>query len=218
MIRPSLLAGAFWLCLALVLLDVARRLATGVPAMLDAMQLPFVVLALGAAGLKVKWGKDGFEVSSESKERAKQRLSAAEKKRGDSPKNANGSKIIEELSRHKMARILWVDDHAENNVEELQVLTELGFNVTAVPSTAAATLILKDGAIDLVISDMDRDGVRDEGVSFVSALRKENITVPVVIYRGQQDELSDKARAAGALDVVVSPSDLLRAIRKVVGG
>ena len=214
MIRPSLLLGAFWFCLAIVVLDVGRRFADGAPAILDAIQIPFIVLALGAAGLKVKWNKDGFELSPESKARAKRSLVAAEKKRGVQSTESDAKEVVEAMSRHKPSRILWVDDHAENNTEELKLLTELQFSVTALPSTAAALSMLDNGSFNFVISDMERDDVLDEGVTFVSAMRAKGLSIPVVIYRGRHDALSDKARAAGATDVVVNPRDLLLAIQK----
>jgi CheY-like chemotaxis protein len=212
-VNPFLLRTAFWFCVALVTLSVGCHLQAGEPEVLAAIQVPFMALALGAAGLTIKVGKDGLEINAASEARAAASILAAESKKNLPPSSESDMRrMIRRLSRPRRVRVLWVDDQPENNIDEMRALMELGFSITAVPSTEAARAILFGGLADVVISDMDRNGKRDAGVQFADDVRASGSSVPIVIYRGRQDELSAKALAAGARKVTTTPRELLVAL------
>jgi CheY-like chemotaxis protein len=81
-------------------------------------------------------------------------------------------------------RILWVDDHPENNTLEAYSLSGLGATVTPVLSTDEAHEELRRSGCDLVISDMRREDVHDAGLRFLRDLRRTRNDVPVAFYVG----------------------------------
>lgn len=214
----SLLNVAFWSCIGLVIASVWLHVQNGDQELLATIQVPFMVLALGAAGLTVKFGKDGLEISSKSEARATANVRAAESKRNAPPSSDKEvHRLIRRLARTRHARILWVDDHPENNVEEMLVLVDLGLNVTAVPSTEAALAILQGGVVDLVLSDMERDGDSAAGLQLATRMKELGSAVPMVIYRGQQDDLSARALGVGVRNVVTSPRELFANVASALG-
>ncbi len=56
------------------------------------------------------------------------------------------------------AKILWVDDEPWNNARVVGILADLGISVTQVTSTKAAIAMMENSAMDLIISDIGREG------------------------------------------------------------
>jgi CheY-like chemotaxis protein len=217
-VNRSLLTLAFWSCVGLAVGSAWLHFQNGDQEILSAIQIPFMALALGAAGLTVKFGKEGFEISSRSEARATANVRAAEIKRNTPPTSEKEvHELVRKLARTRAALLLWVDDHPENNVEEMLVFIDLGFNVVAVPSTEAAMTILQRGVVDLVLSDMDRDGDSAAGLQLATQMKALSSPIPIMIYRAQQDELSARALSAGARDVVTTPRDLFAAVASALG-
>ena len=118
-------------------------------------------------------------------------------------------------------RVLWVDDHPENNVQEVSaLLAKLQIEVQTVTSTESALDALVPGreAFDLVITDWHRDPQRvsglAEGVRLVRAMRERGLAVPVLCYHGviPTDEFRRRREqflAAGGQGTAFLPSDLL---------
>lgn len=72
--------------------------------------------------------------------------------------------VIDRLRAHAdllaRARIIWVDDHPENNEPIIQLLRRFGATVDTPRSNAEAFALLRASRYDVVISDVARD---DEG-------------------------------------------------------
>ena len=86
-------------------------------------------------------------------------------------------------------RVLWVDDHPENNTTEVGALTKLQIEVAAVRSTEEALARLSEtsghGGFDLVISDWGRDAEGPlAGLRFLATMRLRHHAQPVVFYHG----------------------------------
>jgi len=119
-------------------------------------------------------------------------------------------------------RVLWVDDHPENNRAEVASLAKLQIDVATVTSTGDALDVIDrdpDG-FDLVISDWGRrfDGA-NAGLALLSELRRTGRTLPVVFYHGEfaADVRAARAReavAAGALGEAVYPAELIALVLK----
>lgn len=73
------------------------------------------------------------------------------------------------------AQVLWVDDNPDNNNYERGVLQSLGIVVDLARSTDKALAMLRSKKYDAVISDMERDGVEDEGQRFVSKMLEQEL-------------------------------------------
>jgi CheY-like chemotaxis protein len=120
-------------------------------------------------------------------------------------------------------RVLWVDDHPENNVAEAAALCKLQIEVTAVRSTDEALARLEDAAahgerVDLVISDWDRPAEgRPAGLRMLQAMRARGCTQPVVFYHGsfgatERAARAASARTAGAFGEAVMPAELMQLV------
>jgi CheY-like chemotaxis protein len=79
-------------------------------------------------------------------------------------------------------RILWVDEHPENNLWLSNAFQDLGIKVIQVASTAEAIDQLGQSAFDTVITSMTRGGDNEDGLKFIAALQKLGVKTPVIIY------------------------------------
>jgi CheY-like chemotaxis protein len=123
-------------------------------------------------------------------------------------------------------RVIWVDDHPENNHSEIGALTKLQIEVLPATSTSAAMKALEDDpdGFDLVISDWGRpwDGP-GAGLRLLSRLRRTGAALPLVFYHDEFDKAArarraEQARAAGALGEAVYPAELIPLVLKGLAG
>lgn len=112
--------------------------------------------------------KVGFGPTGVTLEFAEAKLSeAAARSGGDVSSmvgNAARRSIIDRLQRNddllSRARILWTDDHPENNLPMVELLTRFGATVDTPQSNARAVDLISATRYDVAISDVARD---DEG-------------------------------------------------------
>jgi len=101
------------------------------------------------------------------------------------------SKVERRLHRDipllRKMRVLWVDDNPDNITYESRILRSVGVHVDVVTSTEQALSMLSQNGYDLVISDIARDGVLDEGLRFLSEMRRRGLYHPIVFYAGAID-------------------------------
>lgn len=79
-------------------------------------------------------------------------------------------------------RILWVDDHPENNQVEADYLRSLGYGVHQVRESADAETLMAIYQFDLLLSDMGRNNNPVAGLELLDALRAEGNAIPVLFY------------------------------------
>jgi len=117
-------------------------------------------------------------------------------------------------------RVLWVDDHPENNRAEAAALARLQIEVTAVRSSdeGLAALAAEPGTFNLVVSDWTRpaDGAL-AGLRLLAAMRERGHRQPVIYYHGtagavQRAALAAAAGAAGAYGEAALPAELMRLV------
>ena len=114
-------------------------------------------------------------------------------------------------------RILWVDNHPENNRLERAAMVGWGVDVQTRRNTEDAMVELrerKDSPFDLIISDWFRQR-QPEGQRLAELLRAEHIDVPILFYfsvgqPGLFTEIQAKARDLRAVGATSSPRELLR--------
>ncbi|QYJ86621.1 response regulator [Shewanella mesophila] len=80
------------------------------------------------------------------------------------------------------ARILWVDDHPENNQREQKHLEQHHFGIYNATSTQDAMLLLSLYKYDAIITDMGRDQDPLSGLKFIQLVREQNIDTPIYLY------------------------------------
>lgn len=81
-----------------------------------------------------------------------------------------------------MGRILWVDDHPENNVDEKRFLEGQRMAVYNVTSSDDALELLAMYRYDAVVSDMGRNGNPLAGLDLVQAMRARGDHTPFYLY------------------------------------
>lgn len=111
-----------------------------------------------------------------------------------------------------LARILWVDDHPDNNVYETLALEELGKFVTKATSSEAAHKYLGRMDFAAIITDLGRHDDRDAGLKFIRQVRASGNRTPIVVYTGRASGVPAEVRTAGADAIVDLPNDLVEEV------
>jgi CheY-like chemotaxis protein len=122
-----------------------------------------------------------------------------------------------------IGKILWVDDHPENNVYEKQFFEKHRIAVHPVTTSEDALKLLAIYDYKAVISDMGRGEDRLAGARFVQQLRARNDRTPVIIYTVRADSPA-KQRAqrelvaeSGAQALAVTPEQVRAVVLDVFG-
>jgi len=155
-----------------------------------------------AGGVELSFVKESIDAAIELAEKSPQWtviVSPADKER-------TLRRAKKHLAIFRDARILWVDDHPENNLNERRMFRQLKAEVDVAESTDEALRILRRGDYDLVLSDMNREGDATAGLKFLEQLRKEQAT-PVIFYIGVVDP--SKGVPAQAFGITNRPDELL---------
>jgi CheY-like chemotaxis protein len=107
------------------------------------------------------------------------------------------------------ARLLWVDDHPENNAWERELFRSLGAVIVSVESTRSALACLQTETFDLVLSDIRRDDESIDGVEGAMQIQAARPTVPIVFYVQSLTSTRIPEPASGITD---EPNELLHLV------
>lgn len=113
----------------------------------------------------------------------------------------------EEFAPHtSTAKLLLIEDHADSAFFLKQILQGMGYKVTAALTAEEGLQAYKDGAFDIVISDLglpDKSGI--DLMREIQAVRK----VPAIALSGygMEDDVS-RAKAAGFISHLTKPTDI----------
>ncbi len=111
------------------------------------------------------------------------------------------------------ARVLWVDDHPENNVYERGSLEALGIYVTISTSTEDALEKLRMTKYEVIISDMGRSGDPQAGYTLLTEKQKLGDATPFIIYAGSNLPAHKAlARQKGAWGLTNNPRELFQLV------
>jgi CheY-like chemotaxis protein len=201
-------------------------------AFLEAMSWPFIVLLaliVFRTPLKdfienrgtIKIGP--FEAEREKVAEIEDNLNnaAKEQKIDDQPSSSwNITKLANQVvssqnSRQlNRARILWVDDHPENNTYQRNALEALGIRFTIATSTEAALKELRSKKFDAIISDLRRFSDLNAGYTLLDTIKTMDIDVPFIIYAGggNREERKKEALKKGAFASVSGPQALFETV------
>ncbi len=86
------------------------------------------------------------------------------------------------------ARILWADDRPASLAAERALFEALGASVSVVTTSAEALAFLARSAVDVILSDMSREGKADEGALFAERVWSSGGRAPLIIYTGESQE------------------------------
>lgn len=116
------------------------------------------------------------------------------------------------------ASILLVDDNKMGLAARRHVLEELGYRTTTVSSANTAVELFAKNSFDLVITDYKMPDL--SGIELIQKLRKEKVSVPIILISGFVDVLGLDEQTTGA-DVVMMKSanevnHLVRAVSRLL--
>ena len=132
--------------------------------------------------------------------------------------------VFEEMSSLRRARvtgqvlqgaqILWVDDRPSNNEWETATLCAFGAKVCQVAGTDEALSYLSNKQVDLILSDIAREGSNREGVKALPELRRAANEAPLVFYAGTIRP--EMGVPVGAFGITNRPDELLHLVLDVL--
>lgn len=147
-----------------------------------------------ALGVELSFVKEYIEKSIRLAEKSPQwkvRTSSVDQKRVL-------TRIKSHLGYFKNSRILWVDDHPENNKNEIRMFSELGGEIDLAKDLNEASTLMKNHSYDLVFSDMVHGDNKTAGLELLDSLVSKREFLPVIFYVGVFDPaLGTPARAFG---------------------
>jgi CheY-like chemotaxis protein len=137
------------------------------------------------------------------------------------------SQALHLINARRQPRVLWVDDHPDNNRAESAMLARLQIEVDLARSTdearaKLAQAVAEQRPFDLVISDWTRDADGPlAGLRLLGHLRDAGHGLPVVYYHGsfgalKRAAVATAAGAAGAFGEATMPQDLLALVLKAL--
>jgi CheY-like chemotaxis protein len=119
----------------------------------------------------------------------------------------------------KAKRVLWVDDHPENNRIPRGLLEDAGALVVSAQSTdeAVALLARPNHEFDLIISDMGRDENLIAGLELLRYLHNVSVGLPAIIYSDspEADARREELHELGAIGPVLGPENLITEIARL---
>jgi CheY-like chemotaxis protein len=125
------------------------------------------------------------------------------------------SGALRRASAHKTlldeARVLWIDDHPENNSWERRSLEGFGVVFVTVQTTTSALAVLAREPFDVIISDIGRDS-GPTGLAALPALQAAAPHLPVIFYVGDLIP----GTPAGAFGIANDPEELLHLLMDVL--
>ena len=123
----------------------------------------------------------------------------------------------------QLRRVLWIDDHPDNNVYEIQALQRKDVTVDQVRSTTDGLNAVLHATLpyDVVITDIGRKENGEDhpqaGLEFIRRMREEDSKTPIFVYASAAavGRLSDEITAAGASGATSSATELLAMLGRV---
>jgi len=139
------IAALSWALLAFVAVVLLFRI-------LRSQRGPLTKLGFGPGGVTMEWAEAKLdEAVSKSDDETEKRAIGNVAKRS----------VIRRLQAHADllagARILWVDDHPENNLPLIELLREFKVTIDTARSNFEAFALLRKSRYDVIISDVKRD-------------------------------------------------------------
>ncbi|RHW18103.1 response regulator [Sphingomonas gilva] len=132
--------------------------------------------------------------------------------------SAQERRLIKGEPADAIGRVLWVDDHPQNNAEERRFLESRKIAVYQVTSSKDALALLAMYEYDAVISDMNRNDNPLAGLELVKEMRGRNDDTPFFVYTvvpsaAQYTLVSE----AGGQSATVTSDELYAAIMPIFG-
>ncbi len=117
-------------------------------------------------------------------------------------------------------RILWVDDHPENNGSLQAALADQGFEIQNALTTEAAFQLFAPSAFDFIISDMQRGMDRSAGLTLAHSIKQKDPAQKFAIYCGADNakRLAGREQEHNVDLITASPIELMSFLKAGLGG
>lgn len=130
----------------------------------------------------------------------------------------SAAQVINGEPGDSIGRILWIDDHPENNEAERHFLERHKIGVYQVATTKDALMLLDMYAYNAVVSDMGRNDNPLAGVELLKAMRGRGDHRPFLLYTVHSSDAQRKLlRDLGGQAVAQEPDELYRALLPLFG-
>ncbi len=117
-------------------------------------------------------------------------------------------------------RILWVDDHPENNGSLQAALADQGFEIQNALTTESAFQIFAPATFDFIISDMQRGMDRSAGLNLARSIKQKDPAQKFAVYCGVDNakRLAGREQECGVDLITASPIELMSFLKAGLGG
>jgi DNA-binding response OmpR family regulator len=127
--------------------------------------------------------------------------------------SSDDAPLIKGEAADSIGRVLWVDDHPQNNMAERRYLESQKVAVYQVTTTEEALNLLAMYKYGAVISDMNRNDKPLDGITLVKAMRARKDSTPFILYTVVPSASQRKLLAeAGGQAATVTPDQLYKAV------
>lgn len=109
------------------------------------------------------------------------------------------------------ARLLWIDEHPNNNLNEVRLFKRLGMTIDLAASDADASKRMAAGVYDVVLSSWTRAGDDWAGKMFIPTIRAAVLSPEIIFYVGKVRDVP-----IGAFGLTVRPDELLNLLLDVL--
>lgn len=111
-------------------------------------------------------------------------------------------------------KAIWIDDFPSNNIYESKILSLIGIQIDIAKSSDEGYKMIKKNSYEIILSDISRNGISDEGIRFHRQLIGENIDIPLIFYTGFADR--SKGVPPYAFGIVDLPNELIHLVLDVI--
>jgi CheY-like chemotaxis protein len=124
------------------------------------------------------------------------------------------NRLAEIREKGLQARLLWIDNHPENNALLTEILWLIGLRVDSARSSEEAAKLLQQHTYQAVLSDISREGNRTEGIDFLARRQAAGPPPPFIFYTGHHEPA--KGTPPYAFGITHSPEELLHLVMDVL--
>nr|WP_166176742.1 winged helix-turn-helix domain-containing protein [Altererythrobacter segetis] len=126
--------------------------------------------------------------------------------------------VVNGESAESVGRVLWVDDHPDNNLDERRYLEQHKIAFYRVANTEEALSLLQMYAYGAVISDMGRGDRPLAGIDLLKGMRARGDGRPFILYTVYPSDAQRKLLADyGGQGVAATPGELYAALLPLFG-
>lgn len=146
-----------------------------------------------------------------------------QKKNGTSPTLEELRNIVNESynsirNNHKQHKeILWADDNPGSHLYEKYAFEISNIDITFAKSTEEALLRIRTHSYSAIISNMQRNEEKKEGITLLKKIREANIRIPYFIYTGRcTPETEKETKENGGQGCTDNPEMLYKMVKSYI--